>query len=560
MATVPGSATACEQLRTDAAQPTYNLPLVILSSTRMNTSLTQRFENPASDRSAKRGEPRESYWGRLHALLLFLLGACLFLTNRWFTEVDDECAIIDRAAQPLFETVRLYLHGNGEHEHPPLYDLILHGWIRLTHGEQHLLRLPGIIFYVAGAWVLANAVKRRAGNTAGNYTLLLIALWPYGFHFGRLATWYSFCFCLVAVVTWIYFEYLERPTFGRWCGLVVSSVLLLYSNYFAWAILGCLGINFIVHNWKMPLKKWAGLALTALALLAAFIPIARPFLAETHGRLQPSGPLMNRFLTGVYDLYSVFVSESVAPWFWSLGVPLGAAIVASVLIAYLSVPRQTRRFLLYFFGLLGIMSFLGIANTKRILFISPWLLFPLGIALAEDASPSRRRILAASLLFVAAAGWYGIFSRNLYAAPHWVEPWEKIAQDAASAARDGAIVIGNNPSFFFYLTYDLDPDGSGEAANFAGLLPDSTRRANVYSAPQWLESGRRVAPKMIVVKGPFQIPSAPMDEAEQWLSERCMVQSKRQMVHDPGAEWKERFAAERGRVPWRIEIVTYACR
>src|SRR5579862_5917545 len=120
---------------------------------------------------------------RLHLLLLFLLGASLLLSNRWFTEVDDECAIIDGAARPILQSIRLYLSGAGEHEHPPLYDLILHGWLQLTRGEQHFLRLPAIIFYMAGAWVLADVAKRRAGSAARDYTLLLIVFWPYGFHF-----------------------------------------------------------------------------------------------------------------------------------------------------------------------------------------------------------------------------------------------------------------------------------------------------------------------------------------------------------------------------------------
>ncbi|HZP34546.1 MAG TPA: hypothetical protein VFB23_14405 [Candidatus Acidoferrales bacterium] len=75
----------------------------------------------------------------LRVLSFVVLGLALFLTNRWFPAVDDECAIIDRAAQPLLQIVRLYVLGYGEHEHPPLYDLILHGWLRLTDGNHLFL-------------------------------------------------------------------------------------------------------------------------------------------------------------------------------------------------------------------------------------------------------------------------------------------------------------------------------------------------------------------------------------------------------------------------------------
>ena len=166
----------------------------------------------------------DSSLNRLHVLILFLLGASLFLTNPWFTEVDDECAIIDAAARPISQTVRLYVTGVGEHEHPPLYDLILHGWLKLTRGERHLLRLPAILFYLTGAWILASAVKRQAGSAAQNYALVLIAFSPFGFHFGRLATWYSFCFLLVGFVTQSYFRYLESPRFANWASRSRCSV------------------------------------------------------------------------------------------------------------------------------------------------------------------------------------------------------------------------------------------------------------------------------------------------------------------------------------------------
>lgn len=519
------------------------------------------YNRPPTD-GMERSLPWKHFSRGLDSLLLFLLGLGLLLTNRWFTAVDDECAIIDRAAQPFFEIVRLYILGAGEHEHPPLYDLILHGWLLLTRGEQHLLRLPGIIFYLAGAWVLASAAKRQAGNAARTYTLLLIILWPFGFHFGRLAAWYSFCFLLVSVMTWSYFRYLDHPGPSQWIRLVACSLLLVYSNYFGWVLLGCLAGDFIIRKRQMTAKTWSGLAATGLLLLTLYLPVIKPFLQEIHGGIQPSAHILKPVLGGIYDLYCVFVSESVAPWFWILGVPVAAAIAACLATTFGILRGEPRWFLLYFAGLLTIMAVFGIADTKRMLFISPWLIMPVAAALAQNERRAqlRRRVLAASLVFIAAAGWYGILSRNLYAAPHWVEPWEKIANDAGTIARNGGVIIGNNPSFFFYLTYDLAPTGNESVKNFAGLLPDSTRRTNVYSAPQWLEKGRPLAPRIILVKGAhFQIPSAPMDEAEQWLRGECILSNSERAVQDRGAEVKDRFAPETGQLPWRIEIITFQC-
>jgi hypothetical protein len=167
-----------------------------------------------------------------HHLLIFplVLGVLLVLTNRWFDGVDDEIAIIDHAAKPISQTIRLFLRGVGEHEHPPLYDIILHGWLRLTAGNEYLLRIPAICFYVLGAWTIALVAKRLGGIRSQFWVLVLITIWPFGFHFGRLATWYSSCFLLVSVVTLSYFKFIARPSLANWALLLASCLALIYSN------------------------------------------------------------------------------------------------------------------------------------------------------------------------------------------------------------------------------------------------------------------------------------------------------------------------------------------
>src|SRR5580704_9681089 len=115
----------------------------------------------------------------------------------------------------------------------------------------------------------------------------------------------------------------------------------------------------------------------------------------------------------------------------------------------------------------------------------PWLILPIDVALGTLSNQVSRRVLVTSLAFIAAVGWYGIVSRNLYAAPHWVEPWQSVAQSSAQVVRDRGIVLGNNPSFFFYLTYLLPVEPPNSASlGFHGLLPNSVRATGVYTPQQ----------------------------------------------------------------------------
>src|ERR1019366_8887874 len=81
---------------------------------------------------------------------LLLFGAALIGSNRNFTFIDDEVWILDGAAQPVRTTLALFRAGLGQHEHPPLYDILLHFWLRWTGGNFEYLRVPSVLFFLVG--------------------------------------------------------------------------------------------------------------------------------------------------------------------------------------------------------------------------------------------------------------------------------------------------------------------------------------------------------------------------------------------------------------------------
>ena len=97
-------------------------------------------------------------------------------------------------------------------------------------------------------------------------------------------------------------------------------------------------------------------------------------------------------------------------------------------------------------------------SSKRstLLMLSPWVLLPVGVAI-ETAKPRWATFaLAAALLIIGAAGWYGIYSRRYYSAPRFIEPWQEVAGDAAakiSRRRNG----DRRPSFISFLSHLFPP-------------------------------------------------------------------------------------------------------
>jgi hypothetical protein len=492
---------------------------------------------------------------------LLLLGIALVGTNSSFTIVDDEASILGSAARPVRAMLALLWSGAGGIDHPPLYEILLHFWLRLTGGTFESLRVPSILFYLAGLFLVARAAGRLGGPESARAVAWLGALWPFGFHYGRLASWYAFSFFLVAGLTLAYLRYLEEQSFARWALFSLVAVALLWTNYFGWAILGCLAIDQLLRFRAAERTASPAILIRTAALLSvAFLPLFRAFRNGFGTGFDFHHRALAILANAAFGVYSLFVSESVGPWYWFLSIPAGMAVLACVGLVVASVPRNARRFLLYGALLIAITAVSGILLPRPLLLVSPWILLPVGIAVGTEKSFQTRIVLPVALLMIGGIGWFGIYSRHYYSAPRFLEPWPQVAEDATGKIRRGATVIANNPTFFFYLTYILHAPGGSTPWKFVGLLPDQDRHPQVKSAEEWLAAGHPVGPSMVWIHSMGDPRTeGPMDEAAQELGRACGTQTSRLLMRDPGYEWKQRLFPERKGLQWRVEVREYDC-
>ena len=492
---------------------------------------------------------------------LLLLGIGLVTSNRAVTILDGESMILGAATNPLRTTLALIFSGIGKYEHSPLHEIILHFWLRWTGGSFDYLRIPSILFFIAGLFLLGRASRHFTGSSGGIAVIWVGVLWPFGYHFARLAIWYSFSFFLVAGLTLSYLKYLEDRTFGRWAILFLFSVSLVWTNYFGWAILGCLAIDQILRSRsKEPAATLKALIGTAALLCVSFLPLFSAFRSElSNGRNLHQGALAILANAG-FNVFSLFVSESVAPWYWRLSVPAGLAVLFCVVLVVWRVPRPVRRFLFYNASVVVVMALIGILKTKYLLMLSPWVLLPVGVAI-EAAKPRWATFaLAAALLTIGAAGWYGIYSRRYYSDIRFIEPWQEVAGDAAAKISAGATVIADQPSFLFYLTYFLRVPVQNGPWKFEGLLPETVKHPQVFSSVGWLAAGHTATGKVMLIRsGRDPGGSEPIDDAARHLDQSCGSISSRLRMRDEGYAWKQRFFPQFGAPQWRIEIREYDC-
>ncbi len=512
------------------------------------------------------GEPSPSRYGnqaaRGHALEFFVLlalGAMLLASNSRVTFIDDEASFLNGAAAPVSQSFHTIWNNSAPIDHPPLGDIAVHFWLLITSGSFDWLRVLSILFYLAGVFFLSRAAKRLGADDAARITIWLGALWPYGFHYGRMATASPLGFLLIAAVTFCYLGYVEQPTLVRAAGVMLLLVGLVWTTFLGWPIAACLGIDFVQRRRGAGRPASRPLVIAALILAAAYIPLCR-----TVWRAFAAGPhlphsVLTIPLNAAFNVYAAFVSESVAPWFWQLGIPATICVACCIIVVTRYVPEAARRIWFYAFALLALMAVAGVLNPRNLLELSAWLLLGISVTLGTMSRGVWRRTLLASLAGILFVGWLGIIERTHYAAPRLIEPWKQVADDAATRARLGQTVIGNNPVFFFYLTYAIPAPAQSGRWRFLGVLPETVTYPGVYEAETWLLASRN-DPYVYFVRGaPGPDQEGPAWDAEQRLRASCVMENEQLILPDPAAALKARFYNVFSGMRWRIRVLEFRC-
>lgn len=492
---------------------------------------------------------------------LLLFGVALTSSNRYFTLLENEVLGLTAAAQPLGTVLSSYWSGASGLNHPPLFELLMQFWMHATDGGFDYLRIPAILFYIAGILFLALTARRVVGIPSSLAVLWMGILWPFGFLHGRLALSYTLSFVLVAGLTLAYFRYLEAQTFNRWAILFTCAAALLWTSYWALAILGYLAIDqFLRRRAGETTIDGTTLIRTGALLAVAFVPVAREFWRVLRWGLAALRPPKQMLAHAIYSIYIFFAGDAVAPWHWQLSIPAAVGMFVAMVIVCMIVKGPVRRLLIYGGSLMIVMALTVGTGTEQILLAGPWILIPIGVALRADQPTWERVALPASLVLFAGVGWIGVYSMRNYATPQFLDPWPTVAQDVADKVRTGASVVSNSPTFFMYLSYALQNPLTEPNKKLDGVLPDQIHDERIQSPDQWLAAKHPLGQAMIWVRGmgPAQF-DKPIDAASKELDHDCGARNSRLQTPDAGYAWKQKYLSDSSDLQWRIEIRQYDC-
>lgn len=210
----------------------------------------------------------------------------------------DEALSVNIAKLPLSE-LPAALRQDGA---PPLYYLLLHGWMAVFGTSTTAVRALSAVFAVAAlplAWLLG---RRLADARTGWIALLLLASSPFAVRYATETRMYSLVLVLVLVGGSLLVEALRRPTLPRLLGVALCTTALMLTHYWALYLLTTTGALLLVlslRGGRQPAARRCVGALVVGGLL--FLPWLPSFLfqAEHTGTPWVNAPKPSAVLSSI---------------------------------------------------------------------------------------------------------------------------------------------------------------------------------------------------------------------------------------------------------------------
>jgi len=123
--------------------------------------------------------------------------------------------------------------GTAADQHPPLYYLLLHGWLGLVGRSEFAVRFLSVAAGILTLAVLYAVGRRMSSARLGLWSALLLALSPIHIQYSQEARMYTLLALLGLLSVYTLRCWLEQPSIGRGTLYVLSTAAALYTHNLA---------------------------------------------------------------------------------------------------------------------------------------------------------------------------------------------------------------------------------------------------------------------------------------------------------------------------------------
>lgn len=157
--------------------------------------------------------------------------------------------------------------------HPPLYYLVLKGWLAVWGGILPAVtgaRLLSVVWGVLAIPILWAIGRRVSRGRAGGWAALLLAVSPFHIYYSQEIRMYGMVTCLGALGVWLTLAALERRRAVWWAGAGLALLAALYTQYYAFFVILALAVFLLVGRRRREHWRAWGAVLAGIAL--AYLP------------------------------------------------------------------------------------------------------------------------------------------------------------------------------------------------------------------------------------------------------------------------------------------------
>ncbi|MEP7287506.1 MAG: glycosyltransferase family 39 protein [Chloroflexota bacterium] len=288
----------------------------------------------------------------LLALVLLLIFAALLRTQYIvsFVEWPDEIRSVWRANSSL---TNLLIRTPGDW--PPLYGIIVWGWMKVAGPSLEASRFLSILFSLVGlAFIYRVSLSLNRGILRGSESQIaailstaVFAALGYLIFAGVDVRAYGMLLTLGALAFWLTLRWLNKPSWRKAAGLAILLAIMFYSSFTSALFIVYLTLFIVVMRPRLFLQ-WVAIGIGVLILT---IPIIPQFIKNGPGRVTSrllQVPLP--FGEAMLKIYQDFGGSIVF---------VGLLVIAGLLLLWRLVKFPTER--------------------RYILLLMLWILFPIGV-------------------------------------------------------------------------------------------------------------------------------------------------------------------------------------
>jgi len=202
----------------------------------------------------------------------------------------DEALSVNISSLPVGDIPEALRHDG----HPPLYYLLLHGWMEVFGTSDVAVRSLAAVFSIATlplAWLVG---RRIGGRELGWCFVVVLALSPYAMGHATSVRMYSLVGLLVVAGWLVVDDALRSPAGWRLAVIAVLTGLLLLSHYWAFWLIGAVLLVLAWAVWRGEDEERKAALRVGLALCAGglfFLPWLPSFVEQARHTGTPWGGL-----------------------------------------------------------------------------------------------------------------------------------------------------------------------------------------------------------------------------------------------------------------------------